>query len=403
MSNGFLTMEEAAAELKLNVVQLKELVSKGKLRELRDQGVQKFKREDIEALKKQAEQDVTVMFDENKTDTEDDSSHLNLGAVTEGESDSREVTEFSMEVVEDKGDTSRIDLADVDAEPGADESDQTSVLPVSDESSETDAGDEEPVFDFAEDDIGLSLDEEPSGSVLVSDEEGSSSADILEVAEELEDESSSDAVVPVRDDSELESATISDSDVVTDILDSDLEESDDDLDTIDLDGVEKAAVGTSSEAGDELMNVIEDETPGSSADTAPLEAPMEAEGEAETVSLEEAEAVTADVGEELLGEEEMAAVEAAAGEEEDVVMDAQTGFYESTDGGEEGYGEYPVPAAMVDYLPWTAGNVLLIVALVLALLGGFVMACEMTGATENWVVTQVHDLMKPVDDWLASL
>jgi len=381
MANGFMTIDEVAADSNMTKEQIADAVKAGKLRQFVDQGVQKFRQKDVAEFKKRTQSDMTVLTGVGKEKVDEDSSHVDLGAVgTTSPDDSKEVTEFSMEVVEGERDTSRIDLADVDAEPGADESDQTSVLPVAEEdSSSTGQAEEEPVFDFAEDDIGLTMEDEPSGSVLVS-EEGEPSADVLEVAEEVEDESSSDAVVPVRDDSEIESATISDSDVVTDILDSGGEESDDDLDTIDLDDV--GSTGVEPPSADDLMTVIEEAGAGSSAETAPLGAMEEAE-EAETVSLEEAEAVTAEVGEAMVAPPEIE--EAPGAEMEEVAVEEEEA---------PAYAGYAGPAPMVDYVPSAPMNAVLILAILLGVFGGFMMLCEMAGAKANPVVTFVQEQIR---------
>ena len=451
MAKSLVGIDDAAAQLNMTRDQLADLAKKRKLRSFNDQGVLKFKQADIDAFRKQTESGATMMVDSSEDDgssgvdvggatvivpdddsssrlevgpddieivsaeeessdgvqvaadqvsaleepapavespKDEESSHVDLGAIEDDAKaeDSKEVTEFSMEVVEESA-TDRIDLEDVDAEPGADESDQTSVLPVTDDGSGAEEVDEEPVFDFAEDDLGLSLEDEASGSVLVSDD-SESSADILDVAEAVEDESSSDTIVPVRDDSDLESAAVADSDVVTDILDTDVEDSDDDLDTIDLDDV-AGPVEQMDDSADELITVIEDDAVGSSADTAPLEA-YETGEEVETVSLEEAEAVTEDVSGGL-GDYEEEGVDSGPAAEDygEVEATAPMG------------GGYAAPMPMADYLPSAPMNFVMAASIVLGAVGGFMMVCELTGATANPVVQFIRQEI--VEKFFASL
>jgi len=189
------------------------------------------------------------------------------------------------------------------------------------------------------------------------------------VAEEVDGDSSSDAVVAVSDDSDIEKATLSDSDVVTDILEADVEDSDDELDTIDINEV---ADPGAAKATDDLMTVIEDETAGSSADTAPLAAGVAPGDEAETVSIDAGEAVTADV---------YPAEETATAEGAEVV--------------EEGA---PVSAGYVSYAtdeqPCLWANILLVIAVLAGMLGGYVTLCGAAGAHADPVVKFISQTIK---------
>ena len=216
---------------------------------------------------------------------------------------------------------------------------------------------------------------EESSSVALAAEEADSSADILEIAEEIDEDSSSDAMVTVRDDSELENATLSDSDVVTDMLEAGVEDSDDELDTIDLDEMD-VPTDTVAEGADDLMTVIEDETVGSSADTAPMGAVADIGDEAETVSLGPQDVDTEGVTDEA-GEETMAIDEGPVAEADFAPGPTR-----------------PMAGAMVEYQPAMWCNMLLFMAVVMVGFGGFIMLCEAAGATANPVVQFVKNFIK---------
>ena len=205
-ADALLGLDEVSKQLQMGKDQIVELVKKGMLRAFLDQKTYKFRPADVDAYKRKLATSVT------------------------------EITSDATENIPPKSDTSKIDLAEIESEAGADESDQTSVMaPIDDEEpkpkteetpvfkfsekdlglsdDETPAGEEEadqtsllapadedekekekkeskPSFDFAEKDLNLTLDEEPGDSVLVADE-SESSVDILEVADESSSDSSS--------------------------------------------------------------------------------------------------------------------------------------------------------------------------------------------------------------------
>jgi len=366
MAETFMSLSQVMSQLGMTKEQVDVAVKAGLLRQLLDRGTPKFRKTDVDGFKKKRSSDATVAEDR---DAPDETSHLDLGAPSKDPSDDpNEITDFSMEINEEGG--SKIDLAEVEAEAGADESDQTSVLPIGEDAAAKDSS-AEPVLDFAEEDLGLAADQE-SSDVALETPDGESSADILEVAEEVDGDSSSDAVVAVSDDSDLEKATLSDSDVVTDILEADVEDSDDELDTIDINEV---ADPGAAKATDDLMTVIEDETAGSSADTAPLAQGVAPGDEAETVSIDAGEAVTADV----YPAEETATAEGAEGAEA-----AEEGAPVAA-----GYASYAV-----DEQPCLWANVLLAIAVFVGLLGGFVTLCDAAGAHANPVVKFISETIK---------
>ena len=143
MADRFLTIDEVSAELQLTREQVMALVKTGDIRAFLDQGVYKFRRSDIEECRKKLEGGRTVVY----------------GGPSVGDA-SRDR----------KRDASKIDLADIDAEPGADESDQTSVLAPTGEGEAEGEKEETPTFEFTEEDLGLSLEEPPAGAVEVADQ-----------------------------------------------------------------------------------------------------------------------------------------------------------------------------------------------------------------------------------------
>ena len=273
MAETLVSLEEICRELEMSQQQVLNLVKQGLLRGFRDGQTYKFRRADIEAYKKQAQESATVVYDESQGKDTSDSDVTDVAAGQK------------------KGDTSKIDLAEIEAEPGADESDQTSVLAPVEESEEESREEEKPQFDFAEEEVGLSMEEEPEEaeeaeqtavltpvdateegagkdekaefdfseeepgeSVLVADESESSS-DILETAEEsssesvttdsdlaLVEESAEEAPVVADEPAEViltpeEAAETATAETVSDILGSAEEVSDDALETLDIEEV----------------------------------------------------------------------------------------------------------------------------------------------------------------------
>ena len=368
MASDFMSYDEVLAELQMTREQLEEILKAGKLRTFMDRGQKKFRVADVQEHKRLAESQATVMQapdedgsgpkldlsdieSEPGADVADQTSVLSVPRDDEETpvgGDEEAVFDFSEESEESAvgpGDeTGKLDLSEIEAEPGADVADQTSVLPAGGEEESPPVGEpEEPVFDFSEE-------EEPSDSVLVADE-SESSADILQVAEEVEDESSSDL----------------DTDLVADILEgADQGDDDDALETVDLSELDPAEQGETvvdgATAADELLTQIDAGDEGSSAETAlvPGQDAYEMDaGEEETVGLDQTEADTEGVGETLL-EEGVEEVEGLEGEQ----------VFES------GIGPAPPVTPMVDYgtvHPSAFANVALAFSGVLVLLGGFMM------------------------------
>ncbi|MHA1518517.1 MAG: hypothetical protein ACTSYK_07925 [Alphaproteobacteria bacterium] len=322
MAADFLTYKQALAELRLTAEQLDKVVKAGKLRTFLDAGEKKFRTSDIAAYKRAAESqetlaqpatgssesklDLSEIESEPGADIADQTSVLDLeGAEATPARAEEPVFDFSEETAPSES-GSKLDLSDIESEPGADVADQTSVLPIGEEGEESPAvvESDEPVFDFSE--------EEPSDSVLVADE-SESSADILQVAEEVTEGSSSDlAAVPVEEATKSSSSELSDTDLVADILEGGGEgEPEEALETVGLADLEPIGGGEAiaEETGaDELLTQM---------DTGEeLETQVTAEtGEDETVGLTRAEAGTAIAGGETLLEEglEEAAPAAAFG------------------------------------------------------------------------------------------
>jgi len=144
MAENLMSLAEVCKQLQLSEEQVKNLVKSGALRGLRDQKSLKFRPADVQAYKTNIESGKTTIAD------------------TGGESES-EMTDLDsgLEIPADAG-AGMVDLVDIEAEPGADESDQTSVLAPPDEAQASNLREDSPVFDFSEDDLGLSLDEEPA-------------------------------------------------------------------------------------------------------------------------------------------------------------------------------------------------------------------------------------------------
>ena len=302
MAEPLLGVEEVCKQLQLTKDQVMILVKQGQLRGFLDQKTYKFRSSDVQKYK--IEEGGTVLLDGEKTDI-----------TVPGQ----EVTEALMEPAEEaKSDTSRIDLADIEGEPGSEESDQTSVLaPVADAEDEA-AKEEEPAFEFSEEDLGLSLDDEAAESVLVADE-SESSVDIIETV----DETSSDSATSTTDLGLLEESSSEEVTAVADAEDTDLaveeaaeveEGSEDELETMDLDEVD-AVPETQIEAPAaetvDIAGIVPEEAATVEAETLPLDAEPETVGipptEETAIAAEEEvleEAGVAEVGEEVEAEEE---------------------------------------------------------------------------------------------------
>jgi len=372
MASEFMSYDQVLAELQLTREQLDQLVQKGQLRMLLDAGQKKFRTADVQAFKKKVEKRETIAQPppEKKSDSRLDLAEIESApgadvsdqtSVLAAASDTEEtptgikeepVFDFSEEEEESPArtgeKTGKLDLAEIEAAPGADVSDQTSVLPASEaaEESPAAAAREEPVFDFSEE-------KESSDSVLVADE-SESSADILQVAEEVEEESSSDlAALPAEETPKSSSSELSDTDVVSDVLSEEKGVTEEDvLETVDLAELEApAGAPAAASAADELLTAAEKEE-GSTAETHLV-------GEEETVGLEQAEAVTEGVGETLMEAAEEEAAEEGEGAPQlgpQVVPMAP-------------------PAAVAPVRGSLFANILLGISAVLVLFGGYLLLC----------------------------
>ena len=409
MAKDFLSLEDVCKDLQLTADQVKNLVKNGVLRGFLDQKSYKFRQADVDAYKARVEESVTVVASgeprgEELTDTD----------LSDLASDSED---------EKVPDTGKVDLANIDSDPGADESDQTSVLAAAEAGDEGAPREESPVFEFSETDLGLSLDEEPAleeadqtsllapaeggeekedspvfefdtdselgapgkraDSVLVADE-SESSLDILEVADEsssdtgssgsdlavVEESSSGEGVGAVADVEEASDEVVpavpaatgrGDTDTVADILSEVEESSDEALETLELDEMMARDEGVPDEAL-EAAEVATAEAPQTeTAETIPLS------DEIETVGIEEEEGTKFAEG--ALEEEEV-----AEGEEAEIEPAP-----------EEEVEEAPIVAGGWEIVtPSKLGNAFLIAALVMLLLGSVFVFCEMSNISNEF-------------------
>lgn len=330
MAETLLDINTVCKELQLGKEQVLALAKKGVLRALRDGATFRFRKADVDQFKQKTESGATVVLEES------------------GKSGS---------------DTSKIDLSEIEAEDGADESDQTSVLAPVNDKSDAEKAEEEPVFEFSEKELGLSLEDDTGESVLVA-EESDSSLDILEVADESSsdsatsaaeldfmDESSSGediaAVLEIEEESPVDTSAPAAGSTVTDILGAE-EGSDEELETLDLEDVVETQETAFEEAPevveiDDLAEELAVETP----PTATAET-MEVGSETETVGIAAGEEITRGVGEGF-----------------------ETGEVEKLAGAPEADYEPAHVAAGWDMItPSAMGNTFLILAILVALLGG---------------------------------
>ena len=407
MADVLLNIEEASKRLQLSKEQIAEMVKKGLLRGFLDQKTYKFRPADIDAFKKKLASGATTLSEGHpKTDAIPAAA---MGQPT-GKIDLTEIESDSS--VEDTDQTSV--LAPVktgepqeqppekpvfkfgekgpelhEEEPVAleEEGDQTSLLMPGAGKEEKGKPGAKPTLEFAEKDLRLPSDGGAGDSVLVADE-SESSMDILEVAEESSSESGSSASrilfsdeVASGDEIEVAAETPSQliqkpapkpgpkvgepttDKVVTDILGPAPEESDEALETLDVDEV----VETKEVAGAE---------PGIKPETAAA-APVA--DERETVGVPAAEETKL-----TMGAEE---TKAAAGEEGEAVetggmdgavaaaLQEQAGEEEPEEA-EEAAPEVIVPAGWETAQSWPIGNGLLIAATVVLIAAGVLLFCE---------------------------
>jgi len=385
MADTLLSMEEVREQLQLTKNQVMVLVKQSALRGFLDQKTYKFRMADVEHYKQRVESGATVVLG----GTADDDVPSDM-----------EVTEVQRPPGEKaKSDTSRIDLADIEGEADADESDQTSVLaPVEDEEDES-TKEEAAAFGFSEEDLGLALEDDAVDSVLVADE-SESSVDILDTIEEsssesatsttdleLIEESSSEEVAAVADVEETDSGVQA---VTADAVAEVEESSDEDIETLDLEEVAEAPELAVEEPEKEMAEVAElapEEGPATeTVETLPLE------GEAETVGISAKDSTT--LAEEAL-EEGLLAEEAAA--EGLLAEEVEEAGAEEELEAEPELEEAPAIAGGWDIVvPWAPGNALLIAAIVLLAAGGVFLFCEMAGVSNDFTAGVVEFVNKYV-------
>jgi len=357
MAETLLSLEQVCKELQLNKEQVIALVKSGALRGFLDQKTYKFRRSDVEKYKEAASSSATVMFEEKPQAT----------GQTPGDAGAKKDAS--------KADTSKIDLAEIEAEAGADESDQTSVLaPV--EERQGAPPEEQPIFEFSEKELGLEEEakegeEEEQPSAILPQEESESSLDILEVAEESSsetststadldfvDESSSSSGVEVAAVLDMEEESSSETSVkkpekgetVSDLLATSEESSDEELETLEVDRVVETQDTILEEPAETKTAAAAEVPEAGTAETIPV-----AE-EPETVGLTQEEATKALA-------EEVEAVAPPAEEEEEAEVAVEPAH---------------VAAGWELVTPSIMGNVFLALAIVLSILGGFFIVCEVT-------------------------
>ncbi len=257
MNGKFITREEALKRLQMSSEQLDALVAEGELRQFRDAGTIRFKADDVEALKKRAETESTIVLGGSK-------------AADQSKDD----------------ETSEVDLDSVEVESEADESDQTSILPLDSPAEKDEVA-------------ALDLDQAEADK----DVEGTSLAAVLEEAPTLDRPKGKKGAV---------------ADIASSVLDEKAAETDH---GIDLAAVNKGGAGASdTDVASSLLEIVEEEKKKKKGVTHLLAAAEKETGTkpsvtAETVGLEPA-------SESELGTVAIEPVEAMGGVEETVPMEA---------------------------------------------------------------------------------
>ena len=287
MNGKFITREEALKRLQMTSAQLDALVSEGELRSFRDGGTIRFKAEDIENLKKRSETEATVV----------------LGGAKKG----------SAEPADDE--TSEVDLDSIEVESDADESDQTSILPL-----DVPGGKEKEA-------PMLELDEAGGGK----DVEGTSLAAVLDESPTVERPKKR------SEESEIASAVLDEKAAETDH-------------GIDLGEMNKGGGASDTDVASSLLEIVEEEKKKKGVTGMLMAAEKESAGKpsvtAETVGLEPASASE-------LGTVAIEPVEASGGVEETVPMEASAEEVVTEPGAtamDEGGMAAPVRGSIEDYL-----------------------------------------------------
>jgi len=282
--SSYMSLEEVMEELQLAKAEIDQMVADNKLRPIRDAGKIKFRRKEVEGIKREAETEATVMFDSGAGPEADDESFddgVFLVGGKEAPSSDDEVTIIGIpDAAEDESGTALFDDDEtsnvaISAGSAEEDSDQTSIIPPSDEAkAAAKPEEEESIFDFGDEEPGVEgAAEAESDSVIIAAEPDSSS-DIIEAAEppsssdiiEADQESSSDILNVSLADDESESAISLDSgeaeappgaDTVSDILEMS-DESDDALASVEVDAAGSDASTDSEEVVGDLLDTIDD-------------------------------------------------------------------------------------------------------------------------------------------------
>ncbi|MBM4044951.1 MAG: hypothetical protein FJ279_07550 [Planctomycetes bacterium] len=361
MAGNFLTLEEVLQELQIDKAELDAMVAQGKLRQLRDGKLTKFRREDVVKLKKLAETDATVVFDGSSKPKDEETADDRLFEVLKEDGKrSADATIITPEAAKEKSDsdiapsppakkeekeksdsdidsaifddeeTSKVDVKLADKGDSAeDDSDQTSIIPVG-----TAPGpkakasdDEESVFTFDDDEADKKPGDESSSSDIMPAKpadaassageptialEPDSSSDILEAESDSSDdgadsseESSSDILDLAVEDSATESAVdldagAKDSDVVTDLIQLSKEDKSSDTAEVELEDSGSADV-KEADASDDVLTI--EDADKDSRPTPPTDAKQEAVETADTIDLTLSDTSTAQVEEVEEGKE----------------------------------------------------------------------------------------------------
>lgn len=251
MAEEYLDLTDVCKQLQLGEDEVLQLLKNGELEAEEIEGEMRFTASSVAASKEKVAGGETIL----EGDEEEGTGNLEL---------------------EEDSEKAGVDLGDLESEPGADESDQTSVLkPIGDAESSEAEEEEEPEFHFEDED-------DDSTSFLDDEEKSAEAGDELETVTLSSDETEED-----------------DSGMVADLLSPEGEEGevDDSLETVDLAELDS---GT-EEISDDTDTVPTD---GSSAETQLVGDEMDI-GEEETIGLDGTESETKDIGGTLLdlGEE----------------------------------------------------------------------------------------------------
>lgn len=386
MADQLLSAETVAEQLQITKEQVVELVKKGLLRGFLDQKTYKFRPNDVQAYKRKLESGVTSMSDDagsppstSRINLDDIESEIGVdeadqtsvlpsaGATEPQQAPGEPVFQFSEQ---------ELGIKDEDVDE-FDEGDQTSLLGPIDEADAEAGKDAKPSFDFSDKDIEIGEDE-GGESVLVADE-SESSVDILEVTDESSSESatttssaifaeeSSGDELPAAELEDNGSAKSKSDKTVADILGAGAEESEDELDNLDL---EEVIEGGSRKDDATVAEEDYDEQVPTTASVG-----VEYESVGVDAGMEDAEAISES--------EDSSMIPETAGVD-DAIADA-VGEQVELPASEEEEGEQMVmPAGWEMVTPSALGNGALIAAIVLLAIGGVFMFCNVGDIKPGW-------------------